>query len=79
MSVIGTIFTQNTFSKYLTKEIVLQLDPQDVKHLAMVNRFCNNLVSDEDVQIAMATKNLNSGRASTHTKLRWTKRYADTR
>ena len=66
-SLLGELFTANTFSKYITKEIALYLDPIDIRKFSCVNRFCNEFCKKEEgVQIMMAHKTLKLGLSRTY-------------
>jgi hypothetical protein len=67
MDQIGQIFTENTFSKYYTREVLCFLDPVDLRQLCVVNSFCKNLCATEEVLQMILEKNMKSRHASFNT------------
>jgi hypothetical protein len=68
---VGKLFTSDTFSKYYTKEVILFLDPSDIRNLSVVNVFCNTMCKDEAIQKSVIQKNLKLGYAIQNELLRF--------
>lgn len=64
---LGNLFTEQTFSRYCTREVLQFLDSADLLNVAKVNKFCNNACKEDVVVKDMIEKNMLNGRASCNT------------
>lgn len=69
---IGTVFTNDTFSRDYTLEVFKFLNGDEIHSLSSVNRFCNNFVKTSDIWNVIYKQNMKHGKFVLREVAKWT-------